>query len=105
MHPPVVLGHLIGQAKRHEIGNTNGSKDHGEKRQGRGLGFKAANVGLESVAELVWWWMDDADKHYQSHGLAEHIYHGLVCDSAGVGEEEEAQGDMEEGDGGDDSFC
>lgn len=42
---------------------------------------------------------------YQGHALAEDVDDGLVIDGGGVGEEEVGEGDVEEGDGGDDGLC
>lgn len=39
------------------------------------------------------------------HGLAQDVDQGLVGDGHGVCEEEEAQGDVEEREGGDDRLC
>jgi hypothetical protein len=42
---------------------------------------------------------------YKAHGLAQDVDQSLVGDGNGVGEEEEAQGYVEERDGRDDGLC
>lgn len=41
---------------------------------------------------------------HQAHGLAEEVDDCLIGDGAGVGQEEVAQGDVEEADGGEDGL-
>lgn len=41
---------------------------------------------------------------YHSHGFSQHEDQGLVGQGLGAGEEEEGQGDVEEGEGGEDGL-
>lgn len=64
-----------------------------------GLCVEAARKGLLLLAVFPWFWgWRDwvAVVAYDSHALAEDLDEDLVVDSAGICEEEEAQGDVEE---------
>lgn len=84
--PVLEQAHLLGQAEGDEVRQAHGREDDGEEGQG-------GRVRLEGPVV----------RH--PHGLAQGPDEGLVGDGHGVGEEEEAQGDVEERERGDDRLC
>lgn len=77
--------HVLGQAEGDEVRDAKEGEDEGQQRQSRRRGLEAARVR-------------------QAHGLADHVDQRLLGDGGRVGQEEEAQGDVEEGQGGDDGL-
>lgn len=85
LHSPVVVGKVVGEAVGQEVAEADGGEDDAEEGDGGGLGFEGPRVG-------------------KAHGFAEEVDDALVSEGRGVGEEEEAQGEVEEADRGDDCF-
>ena len=68
---------------------------------------KVREWGWGWLWEVSWWCKGVVvvkDGTYQAHGLAEEVDDCLIGDGAGVGQEEVAQGDVEEADGGEDGL-
>lgn len=76
-------GNLLGHAEGDEVGEAEHDEDDGEEGQGGRLGLEGAVVR-------------------QADRLAEDPDEGLVGDGHGAREEEEAQGDVKEREGGED---
>lgn len=83
--PVVKRSQLLGHRKAQQVAEAEEGEDGAQEGEGVALGVEAAGVGY-------------------AHALAEDLHENLVGYSAGVGDEDEAEGYVEEGYGCDEGF-